>query len=64
MPLLKQAFGLDRLVWGSDWPHTQFERAMDYGTARALLDEWLPDAEERRQVLAETPASLFQVLRP
>ena len=24
-PLLRDALGLDRLVWGSDWPHTQFE---------------------------------------
>jgi len=59
-PLLKQAFGLDRLVWGSDWPHTQFERTMDYGSARAMLDRWLPDAGERRRVLAETPARLFR----
>ena len=60
VPLLKQGLGLDRLVWGSDWPHTQFERTMDYGSARAMLDSWLPDAEERRQVLVETPARLFR----
>jgi predicted TIM-barrel fold metal-dependent hydrolase len=59
-PLLKRSFGLDRLLWGSDWPHTQFERATDYGTARALLDIWLPDADERRQVLVDTPARLFR----
>ena len=29
MPRLKDALGLDRLVWGSDWPHTQFESQID-----------------------------------
>jgi len=60
VPLLKQAFGLDRLVWGSDWPHTQYEQTMDYGTARAMLDRWLPNDEDRHQVLTKTPARLFQ----
>lgn len=60
MPLLKRSLGLDRLVWGSDWPHTQFERATDYGAARGLLDAWLPDPGERRQVLGDTPARLFR----
>lgn len=29
-------FGPDRLVWGSDWPFTQFERQMSYAAALAL----------------------------
>ena len=60
LPLLKRSLGLDRLVWGSDWPHTQFEPVMDYGVASALLDTWLPDPSERQQVLAETPRRLFR----
>ena len=60
VPLLKRSLGLDRLVWGSDWPHTQFEPVMDYGAARTLLDDWLPDPSERQQVLAETPGRLFR----
>lgn len=60
IPLLKRSLGLDRLVWGSDWPHTQFEPVMDYSATRALLDDWLPDPRERRQVLAETPRRLFR----
>ncbi len=59
MPLLKAAFGLDRLVWGSDWPHTLFEKTATYAGARQLLDQWLPDAAERSVVLRETPAELF-----
>ena len=60
VPLLREAFGLDRLVWGSDWPHTQFERLTDYRAVRRQLDSWLPDAAERRQVLTVTPAHLFR----
>jgi predicted TIM-barrel fold metal-dependent hydrolase len=60
VPLLKASHGLDRLVWGSDWPHTLFERAADYATERGLLDRWLPDAGERDRVLRVTPARLYR----
>lgn len=59
IPLLKETFGLKRMVWGSDWPHTQFERAMDYPKAVAFLKVMLPDPKERKVVLVDTPASLF-----
>ncbi|HVU35173.1 MAG TPA: amidohydrolase family protein [Opitutaceae bacterium] len=60
MPLLRQAYGLDHLVWGSDWPHTQFEHVTDYSHARALLDRWIPDPVERQVVLRDTPARLYR----
>jgi len=60
MPLVRKAFGPERLVWGSDWPHTQFERAMDFAQARARLEVWLPDPRERAVVLVDTPARLFR----
>jgi predicted TIM-barrel fold metal-dependent hydrolase len=59
-PLLRDAFGLDRLVWGSDWPHTRYETRIDYPHARQALDAWLPDAAARRTVLVDTPAALFR----
>ena len=59
IPLLKASFGLDRLVWGSDWPHTQFEKTINYPLVRAQLDTWLPDPAERKIVLGYTPAKLF-----
>jgi predicted TIM-barrel fold metal-dependent hydrolase len=62
IPLLRNAFGMERLMWGSDWPHTQFEKSADYDHARALLDSWLPDPEERRIVLVDTPSDLFRFL--
>jgi len=60
VPLLRASFGLDRLVWGSDWPHTLFETTADYATERQLLDDWLPREADRRVVLRDTPASLFR----
>lgn len=60
MPLLRSAFGLDRLVWGSDWPHTLFEKTADYATQRRLLDDWLPEGSDRRIVMGDTPARLFR----
>ena len=57
--LLRNAFGPHRLVWGSDWPHTQFETRADPQSARRALDSWLPGQYDRRTVLAETPARLF-----
>lgn len=61
MPLVRAAFGPSQLLWGSDWPHTQFERAADYGAVRAQLDRWLPDPAERRTVLHTAPASLYRI---
>lgn len=58
-PLLLAHFGAERLTWGSDWPHTQFETVADYGAARRSLDAWIPDVTTRRQILADTPAKLF-----
>jgi len=59
MPLLRAAFGLDRLVWGSDWPHTLFEKTESYWTERQLLDQWLPIPTDRQVVLRDTPSRLF-----
>ncbi|OAK56623.1 hypothetical protein A3K87_30870 [Variovorax paradoxus] len=57
---LIKAFGPDRLVWGSDWPHTQHREIADYAAAHAALADWVPDAAARRRILVETPARLFK----
>jgi predicted TIM-barrel fold metal-dependent hydrolase len=59
MPLLRDSFGLDHLVWGSDWPHTQFETATHYAAVRHELDTWLPNDSDRRVVLSDAPRRLF-----
>ncbi|OIN53412.1 amidohydrolase family protein [Pseudomonas costantinii] len=59
MPLLEQSFGLHRLVWGSDWPHTQHEGHIDYASVveqRQALG-WSPKVA--RALLIDTPSQLF-----
>jgi predicted TIM-barrel fold metal-dependent hydrolase len=56
---LLSAFGGDRLLWGTDWPHTQFEHVWE--PQRALDDFYrlVPDASHRQTVLIDTPTELF-----
>jgi predicted TIM-barrel fold metal-dependent hydrolase len=56
---LLQAFGPGRLLWGSDWPHTQHRERVDYTRAHAALADWVPDAAARQRILVDTPAELF-----
>lgn len=58
-PLLRDAFGLDRLMWGSDWPHTQFEASESYEKNLMFLDELAADPQERAALLA-SPGDLFR----
>jgi predicted TIM-barrel fold metal-dependent hydrolase len=58
-PLLRSAYGLDRLLWGSDWPHTQFEASQSYEKNRQFLDTLVVDQRERAQLLA-SPRPLFR----
>jgi len=56
---LIDAFGTERLMWGSDWPHTQFEHATDFSqTLSALLDLGLaPSLVDA--ILCSTPHSFY-----
>lgn len=49
----------DHLVWGSDWPHTQFHQSMTYEAAVAFMAHLLPDAALRSQILADNACRLF-----
>ena len=51
--------GIERFLWGSDWPNTQFEDHTDYDRQVAFIKALLPDAGERAQVLMDNPAKLF-----
>lgn len=56
---LLEAFTAGRLLWGSDWPHTQHPHVA-YGATRQWLDDWIDDAAQRRQLLGDTALTLFQ----
>ena len=57
---LLKAFGAGRLLWGSDWPHTQHRETTCFEAAHAALSDWVHDANARRRILVDTPAQLFQ----
>jgi predicted TIM-barrel fold metal-dependent hydrolase len=59
-PALVREFGVDRLVWGTDWPHTQFEDVQNARLTRDQLESFVDQPDQLRAVLVDTPASLFQ----
>jgi predicted TIM-barrel fold metal-dependent hydrolase len=54
-----EAFGLERCVWGSDWPFINTPQQVAYGGLQRLLERWLPRAEDRERLLWRNPARLF-----
>ena len=56
---LVESFGLDRCLWGSDWPFLRAPERLDYGPLLSIVDRLFPDPRERRQLLWETPKRLF-----
>ncbi|MBQ2646513.1 MAG: amidohydrolase family protein [Achromobacter sp.] len=57
---LLDAYTPARLMWGSDWPHTEHRHLASYPASMRWLDDWIDDPTQRRAVLAETPLRLFQ----
>ena len=57
---LIDAFGPERLVWGSDWPHTQHRELATFASSLSALADWVPDAAARRTILVDTPCRLFR----
>lgn len=51
--------GSHRLVWGSDWPATQFEGQHSYGDTLRWLSDWVPDSEMRTRILVDNPRRLY-----
>ncbi len=50
----------ERLLWGSDWPHTYIKTAMpDDGELFELFVKWVPDAAMRERILVDNPAELY-----
>jgi predicted TIM-barrel fold metal-dependent hydrolase len=60
-PMLLDAFGPSRLMWGSDWPHTDtgLNRVTTYPQTLRWFEEWVPSEATRRTILVDTPARLY-----
>jgi predicted TIM-barrel fold metal-dependent hydrolase len=57
---LLDAYTPARLVWGSDWPHTQHQQLVDYTATRRALDLWVPDAAQRESILTSSARTLYR----
>lgn len=61
LTLLRRAYGhSERFLWGSDWPHTQFEKQTNYGNQVAIANALLSDPSERHKVFIENPTKCFK----
>jgi predicted TIM-barrel fold metal-dependent hydrolase len=65
------AAGPERMVWATDWPHTDHApntastdispfRKVDDAAVLGLLAGWCPDAAVRRTILVDTPRRLYR----
>lgn len=59
LPLLLDTFGQQRLVWGSDWPHTQHEDQISYGSVVEQLHALECSTQLMRSLLVSAPQVLF-----
>lgn len=61
--LRRAAGGIDRMIWGSDWPHTQHEREMSYDAAYGLTERLFPIEAERHRILVDNATALFELAK-
>ena len=50
----------ERVVWGSDWPHTTATGPIDDAALVDLLMDWAPDPKIRRRILVENSEVLYR----
>jgi predicted TIM-barrel fold metal-dependent hydrolase len=50
----------ERVVWGSDWPHTTANEPVDDAVLVDLLAQWAPDPRVRTRILVENPQTLYR----
>ncbi|MGX1175452.1 amidohydrolase family protein [Pseudomonas sp. R151218B TE3479] len=57
---LERNFGPERLVWGSDWPHTQHEAQVGFETVMGQLRALECSASLMHALMIQTPQALFK----
>jgi predicted TIM-barrel fold metal-dependent hydrolase len=60
LALLERSFGPERLVWGSDWPHTQHEEHVGFETVMAQLRALECSAPLMHSLMVQAPRALFK----
>jgi predicted TIM-barrel fold metal-dependent hydrolase len=56
---LLDAFTLERCLWASDWPYLRAPTRVDYGVLLNLALMLVPNAQDRRTLMWDTPQRLF-----
>lgn len=59
LPNLLESYGPKRLLWGSDWPHTNFESDINYDATWESFVDMVPDEIVRNTILGESFAELL-----
>ena len=57
--VIAKTIGLDRVVWGSDWPWTQWEGQHSYSDTLRWLHTLIPDDAARKKVLVDNAMALY-----
>ena len=57
--LWRDELGVYQLLWGSDWPCTNFEGHADYAALHGALTNWLPSADDCLAVLSVNANRLY-----
>ncbi|MEH6350319.1 amidohydrolase family protein [Pseudomonas sp. 3JA] len=60
LAVLERSFGPERLVWGSDWPHTQHEAHVGFETVMAQLRALECSASLMHALMLQAPQALFK----
>ncbi|PIT51024.1 hypothetical protein BHC48_04570 [Snodgrassella communis] len=63
IPLLLENFGSHRLMWSSDWPHTQYEQQINPEYLITQLNIQLQDKQLAPALLWNAPAKLFRFIQ-
>ena len=59
--LIAGKIGLDRVVWGSDWPWTQSEGRHRYGETLNWLTTFVSDVKARQAILVDNASTLYSL---
>lgn len=54
-----EGFGIERCIWGSDWPFLGRETGVSVAQELEALSTWVPDASDRARILNDNPRRIF-----
>ena len=54
-----EVVGRDHLLWGSDWPCTNYETEAHFTVLRTTLNDWLPNDSDQQAALCHNPHRLY-----